>query len=100
MDFIISWSNAVSLYILRRFLQEEISSVLFLFTLKLITSSLSINNLLNDVPKRITTPGIPPSLISRFDVQKVPPHMVEKILIENIPSKREAINTTIQQFKD
>jgi len=30
------------------------------------------------------------NLISRFDVQKVPPHMVEKILIENIRAKEEA----------
>ena len=33
------------------------------------------------------------NLISRFDVQKVPPHMVEKILIVNNRSKREAPNT-------
>ena len=33
------------------------------------------------------------NLISRFDVQKVPPHMVEKILIENISAKREAPTT-------
>ena len=30
------------------------------------------------------------NLISRFDVPKVPPHMVEKILIENNRAKREA----------
>ena len=33
------------------------------------------------------------NLISRFDVQKVPPHMVEKILIENIGAKRESHTT-------
>ena len=30
------------------------------------------------------------NLISRFDVPKVPPHMVEKIIIDNIQVKREA----------
>ena len=33
------------------------------------------------------------NLISRFDVQKVPPHMVEKILIENVRAEREAPTT-------
>ena len=33
------------------------------------------------------------NLISRFDVQKVPPHMAEKILIENNLAKREAPTT-------
>ena len=33
------------------------------------------------------------NLISRFDVQKVPPHMVEKILIENIGAKRVSHTT-------
>ena len=33
------------------------------------------------------------NLISRFDVQKVPPHMFEKIHTENIRSKREAPTT-------
>ena len=32
-------------------------------------------------------------LISRFDVPKVPPHMVEKIIIENIQVEREATTT-------
>ena len=36
------------------------------------------------INKRIT------NLISRFDVPKVPPHMVEKIIIDNIQVKREA----------
>ena len=30
------------------------------------------------------------SLISRFDVPKVPPHMVEKIIIDKIQVEREA----------
>ena len=33
------------------------------------------------------------NLISRFDVPKVPPHMVEKIIIENIQVEREAPTT-------
>ena len=33
------------------------------------------------------------NLISRFDVPKVPPHMVEKIIIENIQIEREATTT-------
>ena len=33
------------------------------------------------------------NLISRFDVPKVPPHMVEKIIIENIQVEREATTT-------
>ena len=43
-----------------------------------------ISRLIN---KRIAT------LISRFDVPKVPPHMVEKILIENNRAKREGPTT-------
>ncbi len=30
------------------------------------------------------------NLISRYDVPKVPPHMVEKIIIDNIQVEREA----------
>ena len=33
------------------------------------------------------------NLISRFDVPKVPPHMVEKIIIDNIQVEREAATT-------
>ena len=43
-----------------------------------------ISRLIN---KRIT------NLINRFDVPKVPPHMVEKILIHNIQVEREASTT-------
>ena len=43
-----------------------------------------ISRLIN---KRIAT------LISRFDVPKVPPHMVEKIIIENIQVEREGTTT-------
>ena len=39
------------------------------------------------INKRIT------NLISRFDVPKVPPHMVEKIFIDNIQAKRKAPKT-------
>ena len=43
-----------------------------------------ISRLLNN---RIT------NLINRFDVPKLPPHMVEKIIIENIQIEREATTT-------
>ena len=35
------------------------------------------------------------NLISRFDVPKVPPHMVEKIFIESIQVEREAKTTNV-----
>ena len=33
------------------------------------------------------------NLINRFDVPKVPPHMVEKIIIDNIQVEREETTT-------
>tara|TARA_B100000965_G_C19317092_1_gene637100 strand:- start:413 stop:565 length:153 start_codon:yes stop_codon:yes gene_type:complete len=33
------------------------------------------------------------NLISRFDVPKVPPHLLEKIIIDNIEVEREATTT-------
>ena len=33
------------------------------------------------------------NLISRFEVPKVPPHIVEKIIIDNIQLEREASTT-------
>ncbi len=42
-----------------------------------------ISRLLNN---RIT------SLINRFDVPKIPPHMIDKIIVDNIQVKREETN--------
>ena len=35
------------------------------------------------------------SLISRFEVSKVPPHMVEKIIIDNFRGEKEAKTTNL-----